>query len=259
MAVRPLRLIGANLLGVLDSAAAAAVSGWGADWGVAVAACACAPVARADSERLWRQGWRVGAAAVWVDWSAELAGEIERALFAPGGMHADGAGAAAVLAPAVAADAVDALLDCLATLALGSDARIACLPGEQPEQAGAPMSGALVLSVRFGTRELACLLNDAAVQAWATRAGVYPAPLPALAALDLREAAGALTLALPVKLGGVDVNLASLMTVAVGDVIRLDMSLDQPLQVHSPDGRPLFSAHLGRSGSQVAVELIACI
>jgi hypothetical protein len=261
MEARPLRLLGASLLSALAAACAAAVDAWVADWGIAAdgVACACAAAdqATARPER-WRQGWRADGGMIWTAWTPTLAADIGHAMFAHGQLVAPPQADEPALAPTAAAAALDALLALLAERICGVGPREPALPGQQPADAYLPLSGAVQLEVALGRGTLYCLLDAAAVQAWSGRAALGPSPaLPRLGTLKLRDALGAVPLALPVRLGSVAVDLASLMTVGIGDVIRLDVALDRRLEVTTPDGKPLFAAHLGRSGEQVAVELAA--
>lgn len=267
MHVRPLRLLGASRLAALDAALAADVAAWAADWGVdtEVVAHACTAAGEAGIRAgHWRQGWRAGEAAAWLDWPAHVGVEIERAMFAQGQLLAPAQASEPALAPAAAGAALDALLALLADRVCGASTpaqtRAAMSPGQQPEREWLPLSGAVVLQVSIGGAALSCLLNADAVQGL-TGGGAsgQGQALPGLAALKVSEALGPVPLALPVRLGTVDVDLASLMTVGIGDVIRLDVALDRLLEVSTPDGKPLFAAHLGRSGDQVAIEVAASL
>jgi flagellar motor switch protein FliM len=46
------------------------------------------------------------------------------------------------------------------------------------------------------------------------------------------------------------------LSLAPGDVIRLDKQADAPLTLASMSSRPLFHAYLGRCRDEVAVELV---
>lgn len=261
MEVRPLRLLGASLLSALDAAFAATVATWAAEWGIPAdgVTCACVPADQAASRpERWRQGWRMGGATIWTAWTPSLAAEIGHAMFAHGQLVAPPQAGEPVLAPAAAAAALDALLAMLAEQACGAQPYEPALPGQQPVDECRPLSGAVRIRIELWSAMLDCLLDAAMVQARTGRAALAPSQaLPRLGNVNLRDALGAVPLALPVKLGSVDVNLASLMTVGIGDVIRLDVALERRLEVTTPDGKPLFAAHLGRSGDQVAIELAA--
>lgn len=263
MNVRPLRLLGASWLAAVDAVIEAAVAAWAAEWGIGAdgIACTSSPACEAGTRvGHWRHGWRAGEAAAWVDWPAHIGVEIERAMFAQGQLLAPAQAGEPALAPAAAGAALDALLALLAERICPAQPRDPMLPGQQPEREWLPLSGAILLEVDIGGAALSCLLNADAVH---TCAGGTPPrqdqALPRLAALKVSDALGPVPLALPVKLGTVDVDLASLMTVGIGDVIRLDVALDRRLEVSTPDGKPLFAAHLGRSGDQVAIEVAASL
>lgn len=61
---------------------------------------------------------------------------------------------------------------------------------------------------------------------------------------------------LQVEAGRAELSLAQLMGLAVGDVLRLESALDQPLTVCNAQGKPMFQAWLGKQEDTIAVELI---
>jgi hypothetical protein len=114
-------------------------------------------------------------------------------------------------------------------------------------------SGAVLARLLCGRSTLQLLLDPQAVAALAP---ARPAGTAAMAPCSLQKLAGSARVALPVCLGTVQLDLASLMSVQVGDVIRLDAAASQPLPVLAPDGAaPLFYGHLGRAGQMLALEV----
>jgi flagellar motor switch protein FliM len=61
--------------------------------------------------------------------------------------------------------------------------------------------------------------------------------------------------ALNVLLGEAEVTLAELQTLGVGDVLRLDRRVSEPLAVRLSDERVICAAHLGTRGDRKAVQL----
>jgi hypothetical protein len=261
MKVRSLRLLPASLCRALERETLALCEAWCRDWGVpdgAVAVGAAPPAAGpAGGGAAWRQGRRNGAAALWMDWDGGFASQVQGLMFASDARAGALAVHPAVVAPALAAAATDALIAALGERLLGAAAATPCLPGEQPDAEWLPMSGALVVSVRLGGEVLSCLLNDAAVQGWGTQgaSGGSAAAAPPLAPVEVRGALAPVPVALPVAFQAVDVDLGNLLTAAVGDVIRLGAALDAPLQLQAPDGRNLLPAYLGRIGDSIAIEI----
>jgi hypothetical protein len=182
MKVRSLRLLPASLCRALERETLALCEAWCRDWGVpdgAVAVGAAPPAAGpAGGGAAWRQGRRNGAAALWMDWDGGFASQVQGLMFASDARAGALAVHPAVVAPALAAAATDALIAALGERLLGAAAATSCLPGEQPDAERLPMSGALVVSVMLGGEVLSCLLNDAAVQGWGTPGGPPPPPPP---------------------------------------------------------------------------------
>jgi hypothetical protein len=246
MQSRPYILLGESRLAALRAALEAALRPWQQAWGLAPERIECVAL-RAGAAALWtpRAAFEGDAGAqAWLAWPDELGGALERALC--------GAAPGKGLAQALAARAQEALLQALGTAVPGGRRVGALAPASVLYAAG---SGAALVQLHFGRQALAVLLDHAAVRALAPAA---PAALPPLPPCDLQAAVGTATLALPVQLGSIELDLADLMAVRVGDVIRLGRSTEQPLPVLAPDGAgPLFHAHLGKVGQALAVQAAA--
>ncbi|WP_426165624.1 FliM/FliN family flagellar motor switch protein [Pseudoduganella sp. R-31] len=243
MHTRPYILLSDSRLAALRAALEAALRPWQQAWGLAPERIECVAL-RAGAAALWtpRAAFEgAGGARAWLAWPDELGGALERALC--------GAAPGTGLAQALAGRAQEALLQALGT-ALPAGQRVGALaPARELYAAG---SGAALVQLHFGRQALAILLDHAAVAALAPAA---PAALAPLAPCELQAAVGAATLALPVQLGSIELDLADLMAVRVGDVIRLGRSAEQPLPVLAPDGAStLFHAHLGKVGQALAVQ-----
>lgn len=258
MGIRRLRVAGARQRRELEQEGRAACATWCEEWGLSpdelTIEVAVPSDVRTDAPQNWGRGWRRGAAMVWMTWDAGCAVQLQELMFDGDTQLGRLAVHPARLAPALAAEALDALIACLADALLGGAANAPCLPGEQPEDEWRPLSGALIMLIRIGRCILSCLLNDEAVQARVPSAAEV-ASMPPLAPVELRTALSSLPVTLPVVLASVDVDLGRLMTAAVGDVIRLGVGLDDPLQVRTPDDRPLLAGFLGCVDAHIAVEL----
>jgi hypothetical protein len=253
---RPFRLLGDSAVRAMQHALAQAVSGWASEWGVAPAlvevsvqrAWASAPT-RALA---WNQSVQSGSLRAWLAYGAELCAELQKMLFVADPVHVPGGGAPS-LAPAGARQALDALLDALARTALSSQHNLARVAAAAiPPDNWKRGSGALIAQIAIGRQHCRMLLDSAAVQAMQA-----PAPaLPALAEFDLEASVSGVPVSLQVEAGCARVRLGALLALAPGDVIRLDRQADAPLALRTLSGHGLFDAYLGRSGDQVAVELV---
>lgn len=73
--------------------------------------------------------------------------------------------------------------------------------------------------------------------------------------VPLHKAIEKKTTSLRLELAAVELDLGSLQSLVLGDVIPLPHRLDQPLQVLAEDGRPLCTAYLGQQQGMRAIEL----
>lgn len=251
------RLLGDSAVRAVQHALAHAVSSWASEWGVAPAlvevsvqrAWASAPA----RPLAWNQSVQSGGLRVWLAFSADLCAELQKMLFAadPGDVPASGAGPG--LAPAGALQALEALLDALARAALPGQQNLARMAAAAiPSGNWARGSGALIAQISIGRQQCRMLLGSAAVQALQA-----PAPvLPALPDFDLKASVSGVPVSLQIEAGSARVGLSALLSLAPGDVIRLDRQADAPLALSTLSGQGLFDAYLGRSGDHVAVELV---
>ena len=114
-------------------------------------------------------------------------------------------------------------------------------------------SGAMVATIRIGDQTATWALNYGCIKGLPQ----FPATvmLPPIAEGNLQQALSHVSLSLPVEIGQAEVDVASLLTLALGDVIRLDSCIDKPINVRGPNGEALFGAHLGRQDKAVAIEV----
>ncbi|SFG88858.1 Type III flagellar switch regulator (C-ring) FliN C-term [Duganella sp. CF458] len=243
MLARPYILLSGTRLAQIERRLADALQRWQEQWGDAGLHVACTAAGRADAAGFAaRAAWQ-GSGQAWMAWHDEFGAAVERGLFG---------GVAAGLAHTLAARAQQALLAGLAEAAMPGALRQG-EPGAVAPANWQPGAGAVLARVHCGRHTLQLLLEREAVAALAPAAPLRP---PALAPCRLPGLAGSASVALPVRLGAVQLDLAALMSVQVGDVIRLDAAADQPLPVLAPDGgQPLFYGHLGRAGKLLALEV----
>jgi hypothetical protein len=258
--VRPFTLLGQNVLDDVQRALAPVVAAWSADWGVAPALLApraeraCdAPAPPGDVGPAWSYVHAQGRSA-WLDLPSELAGDVQRALFAPEVGAAAAPGAAAHFSAATARGALDALTLALGRSAVG-DGAAAAGHGEPDAAAWKRGAGSVLVFLGGGARPARLLLDGASVRALCAPAAAAVAALPPLAGVDLRAAVASQEVRLQLSIGGARVAVGSLLTLGVGDVIRLDSLADAPVTLSTSSGTPLLSAYLGRAGADVAVEI----
>ncbi|PHV05342.1 hypothetical protein CSQ96_20815 [Janthinobacterium sp. BJB412] len=264
----PYVLLGAARLAAVRRLLEGAVEEWRAAWGVADGELgldcqrAWEGAVQLPAAPHWRRPWRAGGPALSLAWPAELPTQLQRAMFGTERQYtpADGlADAPAGLAEEGAAAAWQSLQQQLTAVAV---------PGATPGEAElAPdgevwlrASGAVLISLRIGRAVCFGVLNHTAVQALLRQAelrGLLPAELhEPLAAVDHRRLLAGLPLRLPVAVGGARLGLGTLMSLGVGDVIRLDTAVDRPLSVSGPSGAVLFDGYLGLSGNKIALEVV---
>ncbi len=176
--------------------------------------------------------------------------QVENLVFPPDRTYAEQAAGEATLASEAATAALHALLQAIA---------LGCVGGAPAQTGSAPPasllaagSGALIVQLRVLRATCVCLLDAGAVGA------LYRAPapsLPALPPLAYAQALRAVPVRLPLSIGQAEVALGSLVTLAVGDVVRLESSVAQPLKVSGPNGTVWFEAHLGTLDASLAIEV----
>jgi hypothetical protein len=254
---RTFRLLSDSAVRAVQHALAHAVSSWASEWGGAPTlgevsvqrAWASAPA----RPLAWNQSVQSGSLLAWLAFSTDLCAELQKILFAADPGHVPASGPAPSLAPAGARQAMEALLDALTRAALPGQqnpARMAAaaIPSDNWERG----SGALIAQIAIGRQQCRMLLGSAAVQALQA-----PAPaLPALPDFDLKASVSGVPVSLQIEAGSARVGLGALLSLAPGDVIRLDRQADAPLALSTLSGHGLFDAYLGRSGDHVAVEIV---
>ncbi|MBI3229336.1 MAG: FliM/FliN family flagellar motor switch protein [Burkholderiales bacterium] len=254
--VRPFRLLSQTTLDALTAQVTPVVQQWAAQWGLGQDVALRSTRFTDVKASAWRQRWVDGERGIFFGWQSALVQEIQTAMFPPD--HGNAAGQRARLAPIGAQQAFDALLAALKLVLLPPSA-LRDLQISQPTLEAKTGSGAILLQISIGNQSCDVLLNDAAVR------GVVPAKsgtgsLPALGKVNLLHLLRDTPLQLEVEIGRADVPLGSLLTVGVGDVIKLKTALEQPVSVKLPsakNGTDFCRAYLGKMQDAVAIELVA--
>ncbi len=257
MQATPFTLLADSVLDALEGGFSPLVASWAGQWGVPPDACKLSvqrawDTVPAKGAGPWTACSGKGEGAAWLYVPGELAATLERLLFAPDGSYAPQGEGQSSLAPAAARRACDALQDVLVQAAIPAALRV---PGEVPAALWRRGSGAALVTLSIGKHSCQLLMNGPALRALQGKPAAQAA-LPALAAVDYRQAVGSTPVVLQLTIGAAQVSLGSLMSLAVGDVVRLDAELDAPVGMATLDGKPVFDAHLGKVGDQVAVEAV---
>ena len=123
-------------------------------------------------------------------------------------------------------------------------------------------SGAIVVQLDWFGATLSLLVDGATVANLVRAGGARRAPAPRRSDAAPVPVLGAIAdakLRLEVRCGGAGIDLGSLVSLRVGDVLRLDHRLDEPVAVAAAgasfDAAPLCRAWLGRAQAGLGVEL----
>lgn len=219
----------------------------------------CGPVHEAPQRAgaRWELLGHRGAASAWLDTDGDITQRIQDLLFGPD--HAPAQPAPGV-ARAVAVRATEALQESL-RICLHIDAPGHASPGAPEAHEFKPWSGSLILSLP-GARgaSIVLLLNGACARillpAAAAAAAVPPSDEGRPKLVELRDALAGRSLTLRVELSPCELDLGSLQTLRVGDIIPLPHPLEEPLRVSTAAGSPFCAGFLGRRGGSKALELV---
>jgi hypothetical protein len=244
--VRPLRLLSGSRLAGLHSKVFATLQAWGADWGIEPTLLAL------DCARAWEQGelahqpWQMAGAGVWLTGASGLKRQLAALWWGTGNEgNSDG------LAAGSHAAAADDLTSRLCALTGQHDGAANAQPS--PANCFAYASGAVLLQINIAPLTLRVLLATPQAllgpESPAAPKTAQPKPVP------LHHGIGRQAVRLQVEVGQSVVPLPALLTLAPGDVIRLNSPIDQPTRILAPGGSALFAGYLGKIEQSIAVEL----
>jgi hypothetical protein len=269
---RPFSLVAGSRLQALRTRIVAVLDAWCADWGMAAGGmtvrCHRAWEHPALARRNWQAGVSVGVPGAGGGWQVIEPGFVaqvqmqilppERAETVP----------STSMAGAAAQKAVQALTTRMSALAQGGagthiGAHIGAHIGTQTSAAAcfAYASGALVVEFNLGASSMIWLFDAAAVTQLAPVMAITAAA-SASSALTLpplvprRQAIANLPVRLVVEAGRAEVNVGNFLTLLAGDVVRLNRSIDAPLQVLAEGGGIVFDGYLGKVDKVMAVETV---
>jgi hypothetical protein len=251
-AARGLNAWSERQLAELACALGRAICAWRDTWGLPgqISALCCEP---ASSDWVLGAGWRAmgeGDGAAWLRMPEDSAASIVQMLFDTAGTDAP---AALEVARSCERDGWKRL------------AHILQLPQREPADLappaglGLPWSGAVQVALH-GTPGWGLLLAPQTVRAWCRAKGLERQHAPARGAREplccSAQALAARTLSLNVELAGCEMELGTLQTLQVGDVVRLRHGLDSPAHLTDASGKKLFDGFLLAQEGRKALELV---
>lgn len=152
------------------------------------------------------------------------------------------------ISQAVTRQQLHALEQALVTALLGAEQNGVLTTSSAPPAQVPADKGLLYLSISLLQETVTCCV---ALPAPALRREA-DAPLPAPIIQAVQEE----TISLVATLGHQSLTLGQLASLAIGDVIRLPLALDQPIQIQDEYQTSLCPAHLGQQDGMMAVELM---
>lgn len=160
----------------------------------------------------------------------------------------------------VASDIGSALAETLlATLLdrLAGDSDVAATPQNVPSiDVEGPGRGCLAANVTLGVGvSLELVLGRPLLEHWTEGAAFEPGQSAPL--VSVREGLEAESVAVELVVGVAELSLAELQSLSVGDVLRLDRGIKDPLMVMFDGGQGVCGAHLGAVRGRRAVQLAA--
>ena len=253
---RPFVLLAGSRLDAFRERLHGLLQGWCADWGMDAADLQLECLRAAGAHAQAHLGWQPLQGGVWHAASSGWLAALRSQMWQESIPNTDSLAAGSTLA---------AHQDWLARLQSGPGAvavgasvvtpAAATMPASASltaQNCFAPGSGAVLARLVLGGQvaELLFASVDAWLPAQAQARSGLPAPVPRSSALG-RQAVG-----LQVEAGRTQVALGHLLTLAVGDVVRLEHNIDAPLQVYAPGGEHVFDGYLGKRGERMALELV---
>lgn len=240
---RPFVLLATSHLTAFRERLHVLLQGWCADWGIDASELQLECL-RADGQvARAQQGWQGLQGGVWHMVGSGWLAALRSQMWQESTPNTESLAASATLA---------AHQDWLARLKAWPTEGATANAGAAVADCFAPGSGAVLARLVLGGH--ACDILFALPTAWLPALPVakprLPAPVPRSSAL------GKLAVHLQVEAGRSEVALGNLLMLAVGDVIRLDHSIDAPLQVFAPKWEHVFDGYLGKRGERMALELV---
>jgi hypothetical protein len=262
MEVRPYTVLADSTLAVIEGKFDAALAAWCADWGInrdtLVMECKRAwETAGLPHDVAWqRYGPTDTFGTMWLSGQAKVTDALQSCMFPSDGRHAVSRLARPTsLAREAASSAMEELIGKIVATLGGTDVAAQGTESESPEDILTQYaSGALAASIRIGQAAFTVLLDATCV-----RRNMPPRAFSGsggLQAVRRGSLLGNVPLSLSLELGKAQVDAGSLMSLAPGDVIRVQSVIDQPLPVFNSEGQVMFAGYLAASGESVVLEVV---
>ncbi|MBI1890127.1 MAG: FliM/FliN family flagellar motor switch protein [Burkholderiales bacterium] len=202
----------------------------------------------------WRHRFDSKGKSIWISYSSELSKFVQKEIFPPDQRHAVLSKGVPTIASEGAESCVKAFLESVVS-GLCSSEGIVSYEGDPvfDETVFRYASGAALVEIQVGEQLVSCMLDPEYVQSIFSTMDIPR--VPALSQGAILKSLAQVPVSLSVEVGRNEVEVASLMSLTCGDVIRLNTSVEKPLSVRGPDGRHLFDAYLGRINDSVAIEV----
>jgi len=241
MDIRPFRPCTSADISAVQASTGEAAERWACEWlgrGVATGTV-CRPLDGASLHEVDEQAhWFRCDGALGSVWASSRQREAMASLLFAAGPTKDG------IARVIAGEVLDALLRALARSGEAAEVQAASPPAHLRD----PGRRAMALSLRLADEELWMLMElpHADLELGVSRRdGVLPA----------QGAIAKQTVRVDVRLGESELDLGSLQTLSVGDVLRLDKKLDEGVELHVGDQRLPCIGYLAAHDGDVVIEL----
>lgn len=260
MRTRPFALLGASVVNEVSRRITKGVEAWRSEWGLdnLPVDVECMRAWEASSQHRnnsWQLRCGTPGKSVWLGWQPELERFLQRQMFPSDQRHLMQSQSMSSIAAEGAEAAVKAMVDRIAQAFACQDDGIGVRDTTGPEEnAFIAASGALLVRIKLGEQTVTCLIDHECVRTAAGHTAAKPAEPIVRGARQ--GAFNKIPVTLPIEIGQVEVDVGNLLTLAVGDVIRLNTSVDRPLSVYGPGQQVLFNAHLGALEGKIAVEVV---
>ncbi len=260
MEVRSFRLLSASVLGAVKLQLDGLLDRWCTDWGVQQGGMQvdCIRAWDASPQQMamqWQRSYVDKERVLHFSWPAELATHVQRKMFPSDLRHVVHPTQSSLIAAGASEKAIYSLLDHIAaSFSLKNKTEQTGKASQSTSHEFTRGSGAIFAGIRLGEYSFGCLFNGECIDSLSDQIKPPMDKMPFQ--VDYKKALRSVVVSLPVEVGQAEVDIGSLMQLGVGDVIRLDTSIDKPVVVSSPDGHRLFNGHIGTSKNAVAIEIV---
>lgn len=262
MKTYPFRLLGRSTVDFLVTRAQQSLERWRSDWMLETkftVACAAATKDQVSDINAadWRQHQLLSGVSVWIYAQPTLLQSIENIIFGKNKIQiTNEPNQPSCIALGVAKDAQKNLFESIIHGLTEQTSQSLLSANDQSTfnrlfQKG---SATALCTIKFHHEVINLLLPYISIPKTAKSGEENQSMLP-LKFLSLHHALTNTFVTLKIEVGDAELTLGHLNTLAVGDVLRLDSSLDGGISVFGPGTLPICNAHLGKLADSYAIEL----